>query len=165
MPVRRRFHIPVIILALALLSVSLWRQQKVADLPSRAARCVRVIDGDTILLERGERVRLIGVDTPEIAHPHRPEKEIGEKFGKEASAFTKRLAEGKPVRLEFGREREDAYGRTLAYVYLEDGTLLNAELIRQGFGAAYTRYPFRFEEDFILLEREARQNGRGMWAR
>ncbi|MCZ6514559.1 MAG: thermonuclease family protein [Acidobacteria bacterium] len=161
MPVRRRFHIPAIILALALLSVSLWRQQRVADLPSRSARCVRVIDGDTILLERGERVRLIGVDTPEIAHPQGPE----EKFGKEASAFTERLAEGKPVRLEFGREREDAYGRTLAYVYLEDGTLLNAELIRQGLGTAYTRYPFRFEEEFIRLEQEARQNGRGMWAR
>ncbi len=161
MSARHRFHIPAIILALALLSVSLCRQRKADDLPSRAARCVRVIDGDTILLERGERVRLIGVDTPEIAHPHGPE----EKFGKEASAFTEQLAEGKPVRLEFGREREDAYGRTLAYVYLEDGTMLNAELIRQGFGTAYTRYPFRFAEEFIRLEQEARQNGRGMWAR
>ena len=161
MRVRHRFHIPAIVLALALLSVSLWRQQRADDLPSRSARCVRVIDGDTILLEGGERVRLIGVDTPEVANPYRSEEE----FGKEASAFTERLAEGNPVRLEFGREREDAYGRTLAYVYLEDGTLLNAELIRQGLGTAYTRYPFRFEKEFIRLEQEARQNGRGMWAR
>ena len=165
MRIRRRFHIPAIVLALALLSVSWWRQRSADDFPSRAAQCVRVIDGDTILLTGGERVRLIGVDTPEIANPHRPEKKFGEEFAKEASAFTERLAEGKPVRLEFGREREDVYGRTLAYVYLEDGTLLNAALIRQGFGTAYTRYPFRFEEEFIRLEKEARQNGRGMWAR
>jgi micrococcal nuclease len=85
----------------------------------------RVIDGDTIMLESGERVRLIGVNTPETVHP----KKAVEAFGKEASAFTKRTVEGKLVRLEFdplagGREQKDRYKRTLAYVFLHDGTHL-----------------------------------------
>ena len=123
--------------------------------------CVRVIDGDTIELVGGERVRLIGVDTPESVDPRRPV----EYFGKEAAAFTHRLAEGKTVRLEFDRETVDTYGRTLAYVYLPDRTLLNGEIIRQGYGHAYTRFPFRFEREFVALEREARGAGRGLWAR
>ena len=98
--------------------------------PGEARRCIRVIDGDTIQLDGGERVRLIGVDTPEAVDPRRPVQY----FGKEASAFTRRLAEGHTVRLEYGDESFDRYQRTLAYVYLEDGTFLNAEIIRQGYG-------------------------------
>ena len=77
-----------------------------------------VTDGDTIGVGRGwryEKVRLIGVDTPETVHPNKPV----EYFGKEASAFTKQLCEGKTVRLEYDWQRKDKYGRTLAYVYLE----------------------------------------------
>ncbi len=117
----------------------------------------RVVDGDTLVLDGGERVRLIGVDTPETRRPV-------ERFGKEAAAFTRRLAEGKRARLEFGDESRDRYQRTLAYVWLEDGTFLNAEIIRQGYGHAYTRYPFRYAGQFRDLEREARENGRGLWA-
>ena len=120
----------------------------------------RVIDGDTLELEGGERVRLIGVDTPELHHPEKPV----EYFAREAAAFTERLCEGKPVRLEYDRETEDRYGRTLAYVYLEDGTFVNAEIIRQGFGFAYTRFPFAYLEEFRALERAARENQRGLWA-
>ena len=69
---------------------------------------VRVVDGDTLLLDRNERVRLIGVDTPETVDPRRPV----ERFGKEASAFTKRMVEGKRVRLEFDQDRRDRFGRT-----------------------------------------------------
>jgi micrococcal nuclease len=123
--------------------------------------CVRVIDGDTIQLDGGERVRLIGVDTPETVDPRRPVQY----FGKEASAFTRRLAEGRTVRLEFGDETFDRYHRTLAYVYLTDGTFLNAEIIRQGYGFAYTRFPFRYQEEFVRLERQARTERRGLWAR
>ncbi len=123
-------------------------------------RCVRVVDGDTLLLEGDERIRLIGVDTPESVDPRRPV----EAFGKEAAAFTRRLAEGRRVRLEFDQERSDRYGRTLAYVYLEDGTFLNAEIIRQGYGHAYTRFPFRYSEEFRSYEREAREQRRGLWA-
>ncbi|MCZ6752535.1 MAG: thermonuclease family protein, partial [Acidobacteria bacterium] len=105
---------------------------------------VRVVDGDTLLLDRKERVRLIGVDTPETVDPRRPV----ERFGKEASAFMKRMAEGKKVRLEYDQDRKDRFGRTLAYVYLEDGTFLNAEIVRQGYGHAYTQFPFKYLEEF-----------------
>jgi micrococcal nuclease len=135
--------------------------------PDRGARpvsqqrfCVRVIDGDTIELDGGERVRLIGVDTPETVDPRRPVQY----FGKEASAFTRRMAEGRNLRLEQDQETRDRYGRTLAYVYLQDGTFLNAEIIRQGYGHAYTRFPFRYERQFVALEREARESRRGLWA-
>jgi micrococcal nuclease len=120
---------------------------------------VRVVDGDTLVLDGDERVRLIGVDTPESVDPRRPV----ERYGKKASAFTRRLAEGKRARLAFDSERQDRYGRTLAYVYLEDGTFLNAEIIRQGYGHAYTRFPFRYTEEFRGYEREAREHRRGLW--
>ncbi len=110
----------------------------------------RVVDGDTIILNGKERVRLIGVDTPETVHPRRPVQY----FGKEASAFTKRMIEGKKVRLEYDQTRKDRYGRTLAYVYLEDGTHLNAEIVKQGYGHAYTRFPFRYLKEFRLYEKE-----------
>ncbi len=123
-------------------------------------QCIRVIDGDTVVLDGGERVRLIGVDTPESVDPRRPV----ERFGKEAAAFTRRLAEGKRVGLEYGDETLDVYGRTLAYIYLPDGTLLNEEIIRQGYGFAYTRFPHRRMEEFVKLERDAREHERGLWA-
>ena len=124
--------------------------------------CTRVIDGDTIVVDidgKQEKVRLIGVDTPETVHPEKPV----EYFGKEASEFTKRMAEGKKVRLEYDWQDRDKYGRVLAYVYLEDGTFLNADIVRQGFGFAYTRYPFKYLEEFRQYEREARENGKGLW--
>jgi endonuclease YncB( thermonuclease family) len=118
-----------------------------------------VIDGDTLALDSGEDVRLIGVDTPETKHPKKPV----ERFGKEATAFTKQLVEGQEVRLAYGQQRRDKYDRTLAYVYLLDGTFLNAEIIRQGYRFAYTRFPFKYLEEFRRLEREAREAKRGLW--
>jgi micrococcal nuclease len=161
---RRRRATPLVVLLLAA-ALYFLRSEKL-DLPSSAPPpdgwrlVVRVIDGDTLLLDNDERVRLIGVDTPESVDPRRPV----EYFGKEAAAFVRRLAEGRRVRLESGDESRDRYDRTLAYVYLEDGTFLNAEIIRQGYGHAYTRYPFRYAEQFRALEREARENQRGLWA-
>ncbi len=125
-----------------------------------------VTDGDTIevTLAQGERetVRLLGVDTPEMGG-HRT---VVERFGKEASAFTRGVALGKPVRLERdpAGDARDAYGRALRYVFLADGTLLNGEIIAQGFGHAYTRFPFSRIDEFRRLEREARAASRGLWA-
>lgn len=119
----------------------------------------RVVDGDTIIVRGVGRVRLIGVDTPETVDPRRPV----ELFGKEASAFTKRLLEGRRVRLEYDQQRTDRYGRTLAYVYLPDGTFANAEIIMRGYGHAYTRFPFRLRDRFRRIEREARSAGVGLW--
>jgi micrococcal nuclease len=121
--------------------------------------CIRVIDGDTIMLDGNERVRLIGIDTPETVHPNKPV----ERFGKEASAFTTKLVRGKRVRMEYDWQRTDKYGRTLGYVYLEDGRFVNAEIIKQGFGFAYVKYPFKYMEEFRGYEREARDAGRGLW--
>lgn len=121
--------------------------------------CERVVDGDTIIIDNNEKVRLIGVDTPETVHPNKPV----EFFGKEASAFTKRMVEGKKVRLEYDWEKKDKYGRTLAYVYLDDGTFLNAEIIKQGYGFAYTKFPFKYLEEFRQYEMEAIENRKGLW--
>jgi micrococcal nuclease len=123
---------------------------------------VRVVDGDTLLLDGGERVRLIGVDTPETVRPDWPQ----ERFGNEASAFTRRMAERKRVWLEYDPQvgRKDRYERTLAYVYLPDGTLLNREIIRRGYGHVYTRFPFSRIREFKAAEREAREKGLGLWA-
>ncbi len=128
-------------------------------------RCIRVVDGDTIIVEidgKKERIRLIGVDTPETVHPKKPV----EHYGKEASAFTRKLTEGEVVRLEYDddTQRRDRYGRLLAYVYLPDGTFLNAEIIKQGYGFAYTRFPFKYMEQFRQYERSARETGTGLWA-
>lgn len=134
-------------------------------IPADSTRqCVRVVDGDTVELDGGEKVRLIGVNTPESVHPNRPV----EHFGKEASAFTRRMAEGKSVRLVFDQansatNHKDKYRRLLAYVYLPDDTLLNAEIIKQGYGFAYTRYPFALAEEFRAFEREARAGRKGLW--
>jgi len=156
-----------VIAALAVLAIAYFKRPAAPPeritAPGRPAAtrfCIRVVDGDTLVLEGGERVRLIGVDTPETVDPRRPVQY----FGKEASAFTRRLAQGKTVRLEYDQDTRDRYDRTLAYVYLSDGTFLNAELIRQGYGHAYTRFPFRYQGQFLALEREARAQGRGLWA-
>jgi micrococcal nuclease len=119
----------------------------------------RVIDGDTADLAGIGRVRFIGVDTPETVHPNKPV----EWYGKEASAFTKKMIEGKRVRVEYDWQKKDKYGRTLVYIYLADGTFLNAEIIKQGFGFAYTRFPFKFLDEFRAYEREAREARRGLW--
>ncbi len=121
----------------------------------------RVIDGDTIELENGDRVRLIGIDTPETVHPSK----AVEYYGKEASDFTKRMVEGKRVKIEFDLQKRDKYGRLLAYVFLEDGTFLNAELLKQGYANISTYPPnVKYVEEFSRLEREARENVRGLWA-
>jgi micrococcal nuclease len=135
-----------------------------SPIASEEAQVARVVDGDTLMVEiagRLETIRLIGVDTPETVHPNRPV----ERFGKEASAFTRRLADGKTVRLEPDPENadRDKYGRLLRYVFLPDGTLLNATIVARGFGHAYTRFPFSRMEEFRALEREARQAGLGLW--
>jgi micrococcal nuclease len=127
----------------------------------------RVIDGDTLVLGTRERVRLIGVDAPESVRPNTPVQQ----FGKEAADFMRRMVEGKRVRLEYdqanaarGHKDNTRQQRTLAYVFLEDGTLLNAEIIKQGYGHALTRYPFSRIEEFRHLEREAREQRRGLWS-
>ncbi|MBI3616217.1 MAG: thermonuclease family protein [Candidatus Omnitrophica bacterium] len=122
----------------------------------------RAVDGDTVLLSMGERVRYIGVDTPELHHPRKPVQF----YGREAMEFNRNLVEGKSVRLEFDVERYDKYNRLLAYVYLPDGTFVNAELVRQGYARLMTIPPnVKHAELFRKLQAEAREAGRGLWGR
>jgi len=123
---------------------------------------VRVVDGDTVVLDGNEKVRLIGINTPETVDPRRPVQ----KFGKEASARTKALLDGKRVRVEYDVEAKDRYGRTLGYLFLEDGTFVNLSLVEDGFASAY-RYPpnVKYAERFRDAERAARAAGRGLWAK
>lgn len=133
----------------------------------------RVIDGDTIQLESGERVRLIGIDTPEMHDSdklRRDSQRSGQDartikaMGKKAYEFTRALVEGKRVSLEFDAEKYDRYDRLLAYVYLKDGTFVNAEIIRQGYASQMTFPPnVKYADLFLRLSREAREKERGLW--
>lgn len=127
----------------------------------------RVVDGDTIevspQVEGTADVRLIGVDTPETVAPGEPV----EPCGPEASAFTTEQLEGEDVTLEFDEERIDQYGRALAYVWVPDlgGELFNETLLRQGYAEVDTFPPNdEYEERFVEAEREARDEGIGLWA-
>ncbi len=124
--------------------------------------CTDVIDGDTIvvLIKRKKvKVRLIGVDAPETDGPYTKE----EYFGKEASAFTKKMTKGNKVRLEHEQQKQDRYGRTLAYVYFEDGTFLNEEIIKKGYGTVFRKFPFKYMDDFKKHEKKAKKKKRGLW--
>ena len=119
----------------------------------------RVLDGDTVKLDNGETVRLIGVDAPELHHPELPVQ----RFGQEAADFMKRLVEGFEVTLELEPEDTvDKYGRTLAYIWKGD-KLANEEIIRRGYAYAYTRFEFRRRDEFLALEKEARHAQYGLW--
>jgi len=133
----------------------------------------RVIDGDTIQLETGERVRLIGIDTPEMHESdklYRDSQKTGQdirtikELGRHAYEFTRILVEGKRVRLEFDVEKHDRYKRLLAYVYLGDGKFVNAEIIRQGYASLMTIPPnVKYADLFLKLYQEARVTKKGLW--
>lgn len=126
----------------------------------------KFVDGDTFWVKHAdgaeEKIRLIGVNTPEARNTGRTQVEY---FGKEASAYVKKLLTGKRVRLEYDVQRLDRYQRTLAYVYLEDGTFLNAHLVEKGYATAATYPPnVKYSERFQELERRARSGEKGLWA-
>lgn len=137
------------------------------DGPGRATtgRVVKVVDGDTIHVQLGsarEKVRYIGVDTPETKHPTKGLQ----CFGERASQFNAQLVDGERVRLVRDVEERDRYGRLLAYVYrARDGLFVNAELARQGFATVLTIAPdVRHAGDFVAAARDAREHGRGLWS-
>ena len=120
----------------------------------------RVNDGDTVELADGRRVRYIGVNAPEIDHA----AHTAQPFGFEARAFNAGLVEGKPVRLEYDVEHRDGYGRTLAYVFLPDGTMVNERLLLAGLAYCLPRDPnTRYEDRLLAAQRRAMQEGHGMW--
>ena len=137
---------------------------KSLNLDRRYHKCIAVADGDTLTLEELGTVRFIGVDTPEKNHPELPVQFMS----KEASAFTKRLCLGKNIRLEydgFDEDKRGNYGRILAYLYLEDGTFVQKQLLMNGYATAYTKYPFdeEMKVHFLAWEQKARQGEVGLW--
>lgn len=135
-----------------------------ADLPAGDDTTIEgVIDGDTVVVAGGQRVRLIGIDTPETRHPDRGV----ECFGRQASAHTAQLLPpGEAVRLVHGVERTDRYGRTLAHVYrVRDGLWVNAALVADGYAQVFTYPPnVAHATSLLRLQRAARAQSRGLWS-
>ncbi len=126
-----------------------------------ARMVARVVDGDTLEMDNGDIIRLLGVDTPETKHT---QKGV-EYFGPEASALVRKLALSNTVTLKYDKnDQKGKYGRLLAYVYLPDGRMLNALLIAGGYGFATPEYSFSQKEAFVELEAEARAQGLGLWS-
>ena len=154
---------------LILLLLAVWRAYSSAapavpeQLEEGLHEVRRAVDGDTLLLTSGARIRLQGVNTPETVKPDHPV----EAWGPEASQFTKDFIEkaGHRVRLTFSLDRKDRYDRFLAFVWDGD-VMLNEELVRAGL--AYARRDYRYSEAmkrrFIQVQEEARRAGRGIWS-
>ncbi len=135
--------------------------------PSGYLPIYSVVDGDTVEVwryGRPQKVRLIGMDTPEIADPRR----VVQCFGREASARAHSLLDGKNVRLELdpGQGEIDKYGRLLAYLFMEDGLNYNQYMIEQGFAHEYTyqSQPYKYQAQFKQAQQSAREQKRGFWA-
>ena len=154
------------LLLLALVALALvaafWQARRGAS-PPASGRVERVVDGDTFVLAGGERVRLLGIDTPETVDPDRP---VG-CFGPQASAFAKHLLTGRWVRLVYDRQLRDRYGRLLAYVYLRRrvGPLfVNARLVALGYARTLSIPPnTTHAAELARLQAAAALAGRGLW--
>ena len=155
--------LPVWVVLVGLCVTALARAVEQKSQPQVIAAVVqRAVDGDTVVLTNGERVRYIGVDTPELHHPRKPVQW----YAREAMEFNRKLVEDQKVRLEFDVERRDRYGRLLAYVFLEDGRFVNAELLKEGYAQLLTIPPnVRYVDLFVGLQRQARESKRGLWGR
>lgn len=128
-------------------------------------RVTEVYDGDTFAVSMNgttEKIRLIGVDTPETHKPNTPVQ----CFGPEASDFTKKILASADVRLEADPtgDNRDRYNRLLRYAYLPDGRLLQALLIEDGYGFAYLSFTFTKKTEFADLQEQAKASNRGLWA-
>lgn len=128
-------------------------------------RIHRVVDGDTFWLINAkgekEKIRFIGIDAPEAKNYG---KKVKQYYGKESTNFLTNYLKGKKVRLEYDVQKYDQYGRTLAYVFMEDGTFLNEYLIKNGYAKVVTFPPnVKYHRQFVIAERYARQHQLGMW--
>jgi len=123
-------------------------------------KVIRVVDGDTIEIEGGEKVRYIGIDTPETVDPRKPVQ----CFGVEASKKNQELVEGKMVRLEKDITDRDKYNRLLRYIYVGD-TFINLELVKQGFAYSYSYPPdIKYQDQIVKAQQEAHEAKRGLWS-
>jgi len=134
---------------------------------------IKVSDGDTLVLDGREKVRLLGVDTPEKNESDKLTKQAKRlgvnpqeivRLGEKSSAFTLQHCKGKKCCLVLDERKKDDYGRTLAYVYIEGGFFLNEELIKQGYATVYKFFNYSKKGYFLALERQAKHEKRGLWA-
>jgi micrococcal nuclease len=168
LPARGPYGAALTLLVALLVIIRWWQTDKQPAAPEALAEGAyavqKAVDGDTLVLANGARVRLIGADTPETVKPNHPV----EPYGPEASEFTRRfLARGGwSVRLQFDRERVDKYGRFLAYVYVDD-QMLNEALIREGLARAEPQYRYSaaMKARFVAAEATAKAAKRGIWSR
>jgi micrococcal nuclease len=120
-----------------------------------------VVDGDTVVLMGGERLRYAGIDAPEVAHDGEP----GELYGDEARTFNRKLVMGHWLNLELAEESRDHYGRLLVYVFLEDGTFVNGELVQQGYAHLMRgQSRIRYWQRMLNLQRRALKEKKGIWS-
>lgn len=126
----------------------------------RYASVETVLNGDTLLLDNGTLIKLIGVNTPEANNP----EERVRYYGLAATVFTQRMVEGKKIRVEYYQKQNNADWGVPASIYLMDGTFLNAEIIKQGYGRADSECTSKAIQGFQDYEQQARENKRGLWA-
>ncbi len=119
-----------------------------------------VTDGDSIVLENGQRVRYLGINAPEIAHDQQP----GEPFGEEALHYNIYLVKHKQVRIETDIEPYDRYGRLLGYVFLKDGTFVNLKMVKAGYAHVLFLNPhLKYAKKLLAAQRQAMKNKRNIW--
>jgi hypothetical protein len=136
--VKKNFYITLLILITVLTVTYIY---------TKPLKVIEVIEGNILVLNNGKRVNLMGAD-----------------MSTEAETFIRKVVEGKEVKLEYDRKKVDEGGQILAYVYLLDGTFLNAEVIKQGYARVNEKLPFKHIEEFRYYEKEARENKRGIWS-
>jgi micrococcal nuclease len=138
----------------------LWGCAAQSQVPVREARVAKVVDGDTVILANGQRVRLLGIDAPDLERNGQSAHFLAYK----AKRVLTDLAKGKQVRLEYDQLRYDRYGRILAFLFLPNGTNLSRELVRQGLAHVYTVPPnMGFRGELLAAQREALRARRGIW--
>jgi len=136
--VKKNFYITLLILISVLTVTYIY---------TRPLEVVEVMEGDILVLNNGEKVRLIGIEV-----------------STQSEAFIREMVVGKKIKLKYDRQKVDREGKMLAYVYLLDGTFLNAEVIKQGYARINRKLPFKYREEFKDYEKEAKEMKRGIWS-
>lgn len=171
---KRNLKLPILILFLILILIQIgdpagFTIDNILDSNSGVPwegpyKVIRVVDGDTLIADINgteERIRLIGIDTPESVHPD-DEKNV--EYGKVAAAFSESMLEGEKVSIELDVQERDQYGRILAYIYL-DGKMFNKTLLEEGHARVSTYPPnVKYVQEFTALQEKAREEKKGIWA-
>jgi len=136
--VKKNFYITLLVLIAVLTITYIY---------TRPLKVVKVVGGNILVLNNGEKVRLIGVDT-----------------STQSETFIREVVVGKEIKLKYDRQKVGREGQMLAYVYLLDGTFLNAEIIKQGNARIDRKLPFKYSEEFEHYQREAKEMKKGIWS-